>query len=155
MTPQWVSGQSLSRSAPFRSPATPLSAMESVTGINVNKLRCYIKSNDRNNSKILIACNMPSKVTKSCQTVLFYHSHHVLERREGRVESNLEQEAGIDRGEVIHGDFGDRGVNKYFQRHIQLLTTWEELISPVACCCKACLWLWSVAIVCRPQFYST
>ena len=96
---------------------------------------------------------MPSKVTKSCQTVLFYHSHHVLERREGRVESNLEQEAGIDRGEVIHGDFGDRGVNKYFQRHIQLLTTWEELISPVACCCKACLWLWSVAMVCRhPSF---
>ena len=42
----------------------------------------------------------------------------MLERREGSVESNLEQEAGIDRGDVIHGEFGDRGVNKYFRRHI-------------------------------------
>ena len=107
---------------------------------------------------------MPSEaryLTKSCQTNVVCISAflslttHVLEREEGSMKSILEQEAGIERGEVIHGDYGDRGVSEYFQRHIQLLTTWEELISHVACCCKACLWLWSVAMVCRPQFYST
>ena len=30
---------------------------------------------------VLIACDMPSKVTKSCQTVLFYHSPRAEEEK--------------------------------------------------------------------------